>query len=160
MRRLLLCLALCGCEARFTTLCTEPQCPYAGPVNSDAHDLGAADQMDFQGVVAAGPFSGRSGHSSRGGAELYRRADGSLEVRFAADFSVASAAGSAVFLTSRADMGSSLDAQADVNLGDLKTISGAQSYSVPTSAEVGRRSVFVYCLPLRIEMAKAVLVNP
>lgn len=162
MRRLLYTLALplyltAGCDARFVDL-AEPTPATPGPGPSP--DLGGSTpQPGPETVLAAGTFVGRAGHAGRGDGELHRLADGSIEVRFAANFGSSGVPGPVVFLTSRQDMGSSIDMQADVNLGTLKSPSGAQSYAVPAGAEVGRRNVFVYCQPFRVEVAKAALVD-
>lgn len=167
---LLLLLAV-GCDARFLNQCSAPECPYA---NGQGGSLAGADMaMDLSGVdllgadltpaservLAGGTFENRAGHAGSGGATLVQRSDGQIEVRFGADFSSSAVPGPAVFLTSRSDMGATIDTQADVNLGTLRSPMGAQSYVVPMGKDSGRRSVFVFCQPFRVEVTKATLVD-
>lgn len=121
-------------------------------------DLLGTDASPLGSELAAGTFTGRAGHGGSGSAQLYRRADGVVEVRLLMDFSVTPVPGPAVFLTSRTDMGNTIDPQTDLNLGTLQSASGAQSYAVPTD-DGTRRNVFVFCQPFRVEVAKAALVN-
>ena len=50
-------------------------------------------------------------------------------------------------------------AQADIKLGTLTAFNGAQRIAVPAGAELGRRNVFIYCQPFRVEVAKAALMD-
>ena len=103
--------------------------------------------------LASGRFEGRAGHGGSGGAALYR-VGGAIELRFDSDFTVSNVPGPAIFLTSRADMGGSIDAQADIKLGTLTAFNGAQRIAVPAGAELGRRNVFIYCQPFRVEIVR------
>ncbi|MFO0572850.1 MAG: hypothetical protein U1A78_02535 [Polyangia bacterium] len=159
--RLLRCgllLLLAGCEARFVDLRVNqgpgPAAPLPDLAGIDLAGTGAVEKL-----LAKGPFTGRAGHAGAGTSQLVRRADGAVEGRFAADFSASNVPGPAVFLTSRTDMGTTLDPVADVNLGTLKAPAGSQVYAVPAGAEEGRRNVFIYCQPFRVEVAKAALVD-
>lgn len=157
---------LLGCEARF--LDQRSGANTIGPSQFDA----AMPPMDLAGrdlagidlatpadkLLAMGSFMGRAGHAGSGDGMLYRT-PGGVEVRFAANFTSSGVPGPAVFLTSRDSMGGSIDSQADINLGTLRSTSGAQTYAVPAGADVGRRNVFVYCQPFRVEVAKAALVD-
>ena len=161
---------LAGCDARFTDL--RPQLARDGAAAAalgDARDL--ADAGDLAGadlaavdlaaadpVLARGTFVGRAGHGGMGGAELYRRGDGRVALRFLADFRVTGQVGPVVVLTSRADLGNSLTAE-DLELGDLTAAAGAQEYLLPGS-DGGRRNAFVWCRPFRVEIAKAPLEAP
>lgn len=173
MRWLLLVATLVtGCDARFINLCAAPDCPYASPAGADlsapAADLSGADLggampdlsgLGPEGVLAAGSFQDRAGHVGSGDAELYRRSDGRVELRLGASFRSSAVPGPAVFLTSRTDMGATIDVQSDINLGTLRSPTGAQSYLVPSGADTGRRNVFVFCQPFRVEVTKAALVD-
>lgn len=158
-------LLLSGCNAQFVDLrpeserVTTPLPPAAGEDGGSGVDLAgpgdggtAPTAMRF----AAGMFEGRAGHAGTGGAALYRLG-GAVELRFDAAFAVSGVPAPAIYLTSRADMGGSIDTQADVKIGTLTAFSGAQSIAVPAGAEVGRRNVFIYCQPFRVEVAKAPL---
>ena len=149
-----------GCEARFLDhrLPAEAMFPIPADGFGESTDLAGTSPGDAEKLLAQGMFVGRAGHAGSGDAHLHR-SQGVLEVRFAANFSVSGVPGPAVFLTSRDSMGGSIDAQADVNLGTLRSISGAQSYRLPPGADVGRRNVFVFCQPFRVEVAKAALVD-
>lgn len=158
-----------ACEARFVDLRPEsertgsPSQPSGMSTDggSTPGDLGEASDGGTQPNevrVAVGRFEGRAGHGGSGGVALYRQGS-ALELRFDADFTVSAVPGPAIFLTSRADMGGSIDAQADIKLGTLSAFNGAQRIAVPAGADIGRRSVFVYCQPFRVEVAKAALMD-
>ncbi len=156
---------LLGCDARF--LDQRSMSERNGYAAVDAHiepldlagqDLAGQDLADADKPLAQGVFVGRAGHAGSGDAVLYR-VQGRVEVRLAANFSSSGVPGPAVFLTSRDSMGNSIDAQADIGLGTLRSASGAQRYLVPLGAELGRRNVFVFCQPFRVEVAKATLVD-
>lgn len=152
----LLLIAVPGCDARFVDLRSSPG-PSPGLPLPDLAGVDLSGSPAVEKLLAQGPFTGRAGHAGSGTGQLFRRADGGVEVRFAADFTASNVPGPAVFLTSRADMGSSIDAAADISLGTLKAPSGSQAYAVPAGAEQGRRNVFVFCQPFRVEVAKAAL---
>jgi hypothetical protein len=151
---------LVGCEARFIDQrpASERIFVYPADLAAEPTDLNGLDLAEGDRPLAQGMFMNRAGHAGSGAATLYR-VQGKIELRFAADFSVSGVPGPAVFLTSRESMGGSIDTQADVGLGTLQAIGGAQSYPVPAGAELGRRNVFVYCQPFRVEVAKANLVD-
>ena len=160
---------LSACDARFIDLrpiserSGSPSVPPNGAPDGGnlPGDLGEASDgatLPSEVRVAAGRFEGRAGHGGSGGAGLYRLG-GAYELRFDADFTVSAVPGPAIFLTSRADMGGSIDALADIKLGTLSAFNGAQRFAIPTGADVGRRNVFVYCQPFRVEVAKAALVE-
>lgn len=166
MKKLIIMIPLLfGCEARFVDQRSAEERARVeidaamAPVDLAGVDLTGADLAQPTDVLLAkGSFMGRAGHSGSGDGMLYR-AKGAVEVRFAANFTTSGVPGPAVFLTSRDSMGGSIDSQADISLGTLKSTSGMQVYSVPAGADVGRRNVFVYCQPFRVEVAKATLVN-
>ena len=156
-----------GCNAQFIDLRPESE-RSSTPTPPGVDDAGGGS-LDLAGPsdggtsptpvrVAAGTFEGRAGHAGAGGAALYR-VGSALELRFAADFAVSSVPAPAIYLTSRADMGGSIDAQADIKLGTLSAFNGAQRIAVPAGADMGRRNVFVYCQPFRVEVAKAALMD-
>lgn len=158
---------LAACNAQFVDLRPEserqstPIPPLASATDGGGLDLGeTGDGGDVPSEVrvAVGSFEGRAGHGGSGGASLVR-VGSDLELRFDADFAVSAVPGPAIFLTSRADMGGSIDAQADIKLGTLTAFNGAQRIAVPAGADVGRRNVFVYCQPFRVEVAKAALMD-
>lgn len=158
-------LALAACNAQFVDLRPESErasTPVPPPGATDGgSDLGEASDggaSPSEVRLASGRFEGRAGHGGSGGAALYR-IGGSVELRFDSDFTVSNVPGPAIFLTSRADMGGSIDAQADIKLGTLTAFNGAQRIAVPAGAELGRRNVFIYCQPFRVEVAKAALME-
>lgn len=165
---LVLALSGAGCNAQFVDLRPESErastpIPPAGS-GGDGGGSGDGGAVSDGGSspgetrVASGRFEGRAGHGGSGGAALYR-VGGAFELRFDADFTVSAVPGPAIFLTSRADMGGSIDAQADIKLGNLTAFNGAQRIAVPGGAEVGRRNVFIYCQPFRVEVSKAALMD-
>ncbi len=153
-----------ACNAQFVDLRPESERTSSPlPTGAAVDGGGLADGGDGGGgpaalLLASGRFEGRAGHGGSGGAALYR-IGGSVELRFDSDFTVSAVPGPAIFLTSRADMGGSIDSQADIKLGNLSTFNGAQRIAVPSGAEVGRRNVFIYCQPFRVEVAKAALME-
>lgn len=154
------CVLLSGCEAKFVDTRPLSERPQTAAIDFafTPPDLLGTDASPLGSELAAGTFTGRAGHGGSGSAQLYRRADGVVEVRLLMDFSVTPVPGPAIFLTSRTDMGNTIDPQTDLNLGTLQSASGAQSYAVPTD-DGTRRNVFVFCQPFRVEVAKAALVN-
>lgn len=158
-KSLLLLLGLWGCDATFVDRRSSPPPPEnPAPLDLSTVDLLGADLSSSAQPIAQGSFEGRAGHLGSGDGELYRRADGVIEARFAANFVSSGVPAPVAYLTSRADMGNTIDPQADVELG-IPRASGAQSFVVPSGKEVGRRNLFVYCRSFRVEVAKAVLVN-
>ena len=156
---------LLGCDARFLDQRSAEERARGSldfamtPVDLAGADLAGLDLAEpTDTLLAKGTFMGRAGHGGSGDGMLYR-AKGGVEVRFAANFTSSGVPGPAVFLTSRDNMGGSIDSQADIALGTLKSTTGAQTYPVPAGADVGRRNVFVYCQPFRVEVSKATLVN-
>jgi hypothetical protein len=105
-------------------------------------------------VYARGAFSGRSDYQGVGQAELVRRGD-VIELRFSDDFATSAVPGPVVVLSSRPDMGSAIRGDlGDVELGVLKSTSGAQTYPLPGGDE-GRRYAWIYCKPFGVEVARA-----
>lgn len=158
---LLLCLGLglVGCDAAFVERRSSlPPQEAPAPLDLAGFDLNGADLASSAQPLARGMFEGRAGHFGSGDGELYRRTDGVLEVRFGANFTSSGVPSPVAYLTSRADMGNTIDPQADVELGIPKP-TGMQSFVVPAGKEVGRRNVFVYCRSFRVEVAKAALVD-
>lgn len=160
---LLLPLAVFGCDAAFVDRRTSPPSETPAPldlavVDLNGADLSGADLSSAERPLAAGTFVGRAGHFGSGDGELYRRSDGVVEARFAANFTSSGVPSPVAYLTSRADMGNTIDPQADVELG-IPRSSGAQTFVVPSGKEVGRRNLFVYCRSFRVEVAKAALVD-
>lgn len=157
---------LLACEARFVDQRSGAsplgQAPYDAatpPVDLAGVDLIGADlATPADKLLSKGSFTGRAGHAGAGDGMLYRTAGG-VEVRFAPNFTCSGVPGPAVFLTSRDSMGGGIDTQTDISLGTLRSTSGAQTYTVPPGAEAGRRNVFVYCQPFRVEVAKATLTD-
>lgn len=151
-----------GCDARFVDYrpASERSLPAeSSPPDLAGVDLSGIDLSSAEKPLAEGTFVGRAGHAGTGTATLVQRLDGGFEVRFGSDFSVSNVPGPAVFLTSRMDMGASIDTQADINLGTLAHFNGAQTYSVPSASVPGRRNVFVFCQPFRVEVSKAALID-
>lgn len=157
-----LCAFALGCHARFVDL-RDPATAsrdQGGPGDpGDAPDLAPSDSdagPPAGKVLARGLFEGRAGHGGDGSAELYRSPEGRLEIHLGADFRVSAVPGPKVILTSRQDLGTSLDAQLDLEVAPLTSPTGAQTYPV-SGADTGRRNVFIFCKPFSVEVAKAVL---
>jgi hypothetical protein len=158
-----LCVFALGCHARFVDLRDPAAAPDPGS-QGDAGSSAAPDLAPPGGdagtpagkVLARGLFEGRAGHGGDGSAELYRTAEGRLEIRLGPDFRVSAVPGPKVILTSREDMGTRIDAQLDIEVAPLNSATGAQTYAVP-GTDTGRRNVFIFCKPFSVEVAKAAL---
>jgi hypothetical protein len=174
-----------GCQAQFVDLRPQSERATDGGADdlSAAEDLKPAPPdlvgIDFTGVdfwgvdlteppppdlatgpettIASGPFMGRAGHSAAGTASLVTKSDGSEELRFGSDFTVTGVPGPVVVLTMRDAIGTSIDpSQGDLELGTLKSTSGAQSYPLP-NGDLGRRRAWVFCKPFGVEVGKALM---
>jgi hypothetical protein len=151
-----------GCGARFVD---ERPPADRGPKDlvggTRAFDLSGLDLEGITvappGAYAAGVFDGRAGHFATGAAELFRRGDGAIELRFDAAFSVSDVPGPEVYLSPRELLGTTIK-PGDLDLGPLLGKSGAQTYLL--FDDDGRRNVFVYCKPYGIEVARAMLATP
>jgi hypothetical protein len=151
-------MACVGCHATFvddrpgTLDLAQPRIDLAGL------DLGGVDLAGGAVTFARGTFEGRDGHSGSGPAELVRLSDGSVELRFGAAFVASGVPGPVVVLSSRDDMGTTIDsALGDLSLGTLISTRGEQSYPVP--GDDGRRVAFVFCKPFGVEVARAILTD-
>ena len=115
--------------------------------------------MRRRSVLASGTFEGRSGDEGRGTVRLLRRAAGGFALSFDADFFATAVPGPVLVLSTRDALGTEIDtAQGDLEVGPLPRSSGAQF--VTFSADPGaRRTLWVYCKPFGIEIARAVLAN-
>jgi hypothetical protein len=151
-------LVLCaGCSANFV----DQRPPRdLSPLPDLAGDLASSDlaaQPDLASatrVIARGTFVGRAGHSGAGTGSLVMGPSG-LTVEMAGDFAVSNAPGPEVVLTSRANLGTSIDTSVDLDLGPLDSPTGAQSYAVADDG--GRRNLFIFCKPFGVEIALAPL---
>lgn len=154
----LICLLL-GCNSIFTDLSGDvPTSDGAMPVDGGSLDAGDGGSSGAD-VVASGSFSGRTGYRASGGVQLQRRA-GQLELVFSSEFMSQAVPGPVIVLSTRDSLGNRLDeALGDIELGELSENSGAQTYPLPAAAE-SARYVWVYCLPFRVEVARAPLEVP
>lgn len=162
-------LALSACDASFSyERLGQPTADLASARPGDGGADGAipggdGPAADLAGtgaqVLARGTFSGRAGHGAAGSALLVRGADGGVTVQLSADFRVDGVPGPYLYLSSRADLGRSLDAQADLQIAALQQLSGAQSYAVPAGAEQ-QPFLWVWCKPFGVEVARAPLAAP
>lgn len=156
MRRALLVAALVlagGCRARFVD---------EGGARGAAVGLGDLSGADLGAstILGHGTFSGRAGHIGAGSVSLLEYpAQDLLEIRFGPDFFCSDVPGPVVVLTSRDDLGTSLDALAgDLEVATLAKTAGAQSYFLDgAQAAETRGNVFVFCKPYGLEVAKAPL---
>lgn len=122
-------------------------------------DLSAADLATTAGpqTIAAGMFvkgQQNGGDTGRGSASLVRAADGTMTAVFGADFQSTTVPAGEVVLTSRSSIGTGGIAAGDLDLGPLKSASGAQQYTL-AGTDGGRRNLFVYCVTYGIDVAVA-----
>jgi hypothetical protein len=152
--RLLLAILLAGCSATFVDDRPPPDPAGADLSEAPRPDLAGVDAGPER-VLARGSFGPRDGHLGEGTVEIVE-SSGTLTLRFGGDFRVSGVPGPVVVVSTRDDMGTTIDpAQGDLDLGTLKATSGAQTYAL--GADTGRRVVFVYCKPFGVEVARAIL---
>jgi len=97
-----------------------------------------------------GTFSGRRGYTVMGTGRV-RKVNGTFIVSLDADFSASSGPGLHVYLSD-----SDATASAGVDLGDLKSRTGAQSYEVPTNIDANAfKYVLIYCKPFSVTFGAA-----
>lgn len=179
LRGLLTLVTLTGCEATFTDLRPEgaglsglpgpdAMSRDAGPRDAAPLDLDATSGPDAATpdaaagnpatVLARGTWVGRADYRASGSVELIRRADGALELRLGADFSVSGVPGPVVVLSRREALGRRLDPSQDLELGPLTANAGAQTYAAPAGAD-DRGFAWVFCKPFGLEVGRAELVG-
>ena len=155
-------IVLAGCQQQFVD--QRPPKPLdtaASDLGAVAGDLAAASPGDLarrRGVLAKGLFEGRGGHGGAGGASLFRRDDGTVELRLDGDFAVTGVVGPEVVLSAREALPTIDPGAGDLDLGPLAHNSGAQSYPV-AAGDGGRRQAWIYCKPFGVEVARAVLME-
>jgi hypothetical protein len=93
-----------------------------------------------------------------GTVQLERDPDGQLRLAFGSDFSSTDVPGPEVVLSARSDLGVLFKPGTDLDLGPLVSPLGAQVYTVGAD-DGGRRNVFVFCQPLGVEVAGALLAG-
>lgn len=94
-------------------------------------------------VVRSASIRGANGHAASGTAEILRNGSAhSLELR--SDFRI-DGGNNDVYLARQTDRVTS----ADLNLGDLRSRSGAQSYAMPNDGS-GYPYVLIWCRPFRV----------
>jgi hypothetical protein len=143
-----------------------------GAGGQDAGDLAVAAAADLAGVspgadlampasgpqtIASGMFvkgQQNGGDTGSGSGSLVRNVDGSESAVFGADFHSSQVPAPEVVLTSRSAIGTGGIQSGDLDLGPLKSSTGAQQYALP-GADGGRRNLFVYCTTFGIDVAVA-----
>ena len=93
-----------------------------------------------------------------GTARVRQLANGRFVLDLSADFGVSGVPGPVVVLSTRPDLGTSIEPTlGDVEVAELRASSGAQSYDLgPT---FNAPYVWVYCKPFGVEIARAALVR-
>lgn len=173
-------LSLSACDAAFEDLrptLDDPRldAPDLGSPDLSAPDLALADLggadaavgLDLSAPVdasdAAGPAVLSTGsfepldYEISGAAQIVRQADGSLELELGDDFRSFPVPGPVVVLTDRPEIGRRIDAMAgDLRIANLRSNSGAQSYSLPEGSETSAY-VFIYCEPFGLPVGRAAM---
>lgn len=110
-------------------------------------------------IVAQGQFiDGDSFHKGSGQATIYRLADGSHVLRFAA-FAVTNGPDLHVLLATNPMPESSSDLGEYIDLGSLKGNLGNQNYPLSADVDLSKyKSVVIYCLPFHVVFATATLM--
>lgn len=93
-------------------------------------------------ILRRATIGGAAGHSASGTAEIVRNG-GSFTLELRSDFRIDSGNNDVILTNSASSMDGGL------NLGDMKAVNGAQSYSMPNDAS-GFRYVILWCRPFRI----------
>ncbi len=88
-------------------------------------------------------MGGANGHTGSGTAQIVQDG-GRYRLEFSSSFRVSGAANSDVYLTN-----STNGIAGELNLGNLRSGSGAQSYSIPNDGS-GYRYVLIWCRPFTI----------
>jgi uncharacterized protein YjdB len=107
------------------------------------------------GTSRSGTFTKRPGTSYNvsGTATLEQQPNGSLVLKFGADFSTSSGPGLEVFLSTTNTVGAN-----SRNLGRLQRTSGAQSYDVPAGVTLTTYNwVIIHCVPFNVTFGYAQL---
>lgn len=105
------------------------------------------------GSNRTGTFERRPGTSYQlaGTALLQELVDGTLELSFSDDFSSSNGPNLAVYLSTTNRIGGS-----SIQLGELKSTSGAQTYSVPTNVTLDQYDwVIIHCIPFNVTFGYA-----
>lgn len=105
------------------------------------------------GSSRSGPFERRPGTSYRlsGTALMQELADGSLELSFSDDFSSSNGPNLAVYLSTTNRVGGN-----SIQLGELKSTSGAQTYSIPSNVTLDQYDwVIIHCIPFNVTFGYA-----
>jgi Electron transfer DM13 len=97
-------------------------------------------------VLRTATIRGANGHGASGSARIVSRS-GQQVLELGADFRIDSGRND-VYLANNANGVSS----SDLNLGDMKAVSGAQSYDIPGDG-TGYRYVLLWCRPFQIPIA-------
>lgn len=125
-------------------------------VESDVPQADAAMMDAGDRLAAQGKFKPRD-YNGEGTASLYELAGGGWELRLGKDFKTESVPGPVVVLAKEKTLGKKLKPKrGDVDLGKLKSDSGASTYKLPFPPGP-RRVVFIYCKPFGLEVSRAIL---
>jgi hypothetical protein len=109
-------------------------------------------EITIMGMERLGSFFGVAGHDAQGTVRLTRDG-GSLLLIFGEDFNVDSGPQLEVFLAPSEQFG-----PGSVNVGELQSTRGLQTYIVPASVELGDLDwVIVHCVPYNISFGRAML---
>lgn len=153
---------LLGCEASFVDLRPEgASLADAGDRPTDAGflpgDAGAGDLGEGPATaipVASGDWTGRSDYRASGTVSLVLEPSGQHLLVMSADFSVSGVPGPVVVLSRRDVLGNRIDPSQDIELGTLRSNTGAQSYEVPAGGD-DRMWAWIFCKPFGVEVARA-----
>ncbi|NIP28267.1 MAG: hypothetical protein GWO38_31765 [Phycisphaerae bacterium] len=111
--------------------------------------------LEVMGQSRAGMFTRNpaTSYNVAGTATLEQSQDGGLILNFGSDFSCSNGPGLAVFLSGNNRVNSN-----SLNLGNLKSTSGAQSYEVPETVQLTTYDwVIIHCVPFNVTFGYAQL---
>ena len=98
----------------------------------------------------AGSFTGASDHITKGGVTVVKNADGSATVTFGAGFSLDGAP------DPRVGFGKDGEFVEASDLGELKSLNGAQTYIVPASINIEDfNELYIWCLEFSVPLGVA-----
>ena len=108
-----------------------------------------------EALTRSGEIQGLNGYRASGSVALTTNTDGSLQLEFSDNFSIQNGPGLYVYLSN-----SSNGVAGGIELGDLRSTSGADTYEIPAGVAINDFDfVILYCKPFGVGFGTAALSN-